>query len=120
MVNLFFDFSQQASFDLIFSPLHFLILLSGLENMNDLFCETFSIAVAAYNRFFYHTPIAGFGKVPKCNSQLREKFFDQPVLKGDIETQGGCFAVAYKIKERSVPGCVRQKILDGPGEQFNR
>ena len=85
-MSLFFDFSQQPSLDLIFSPLHLLILFAGLENMNDFLSDIFSIAVACSNRFFYNTPIAGFGKVPKSDPKFWKKFFYQPILKGDIET----------------------------------
>jgi hypothetical protein len=74
-VPLFVDFSQQTLLDLIFSPLHLLIFFAGLENMNDFLSEIFSITVACSYGFFYNTPIAGFGKVPKSSSQLGKKFF---------------------------------------------
>jgi hypothetical protein len=69
-VPLFFDFSQPTSLDLIFCRLHLLVLFAGLENMDDFLSKIFSIAVACSHGFFYNTPIAGFGKVPKGGSQF--------------------------------------------------
>jgi len=96
-----------------------MISLAGLENLNDFPGEISGVAVACRYGFFYNAPIPGFDKVLKSGSKFWKKFLYQPILKGDIETQGGRLAIAYQMAQRSVVGCVRQKILDGPDKQFN-